>query len=61
VDRAKERFIRAPEAPVFGRPVGGEMTVADLGTPGSLGYPTEYPSRVEAWAQSVAEHRFLGN
>jgi hypothetical protein len=35
------------------------MTVADLLTPGSAGYPSEYPDRVESWARSVAEHRFL--
>ena len=59
VDRAKERFARAPETPKVGRPVEGELTVADLGTPGSPGYPSEYPARVEAWARSVAEHRVL--
>ena len=59
VDRVKERFARAPETPKVGRPVHSEMTVADLGTPGSPGYPSEYPARVEAWARSVAEHRVL--
>jgi hypothetical protein len=59
VDRVKERFAGAPETPAFGYPVAGEMTVADLGTPGSPGYPSEYPSEVESWAKSVAENRFL--
>jgi hypothetical protein len=59
VDRVKERFAAAPETPAFGHPVGGEMTVADLGTPGSPGYPSEYPSEVESWAKSLAENRFL--
>lgn len=59
VDRVKERFAGAPGTPAFGRPVAGEMTVADLGTPGSPGYPSEYPSEVESWAKSVAENRFL--
>jgi hypothetical protein len=59
VDRAKERFARATGTPEVGRPIEGEMTVADLGTPGSPGYPSEYPARVEAWARSVAEHRVL--
>ncbi len=58
-DRAKRRFARAPETPKVGRPVLGEVTVADLGTPGSPGYPSEYPARVEEWARSVAEHRVL--
>jgi hypothetical protein len=61
VDRAKGRFARAPEVPAIGRPVKGEMTVADLGTPGSPGYASEYPARVEAWAQSVAENRILAH
>jgi hypothetical protein len=43
----------------IGHPVVGEMTVADLGMPGSPGYPSEYPGKVESWARSVAEHRFL--
>jgi hypothetical protein len=59
VDRAKARFADAPEMPATGQPVEGEMTVADLGTPGSAGYLSEYPVRVEAWARSVARHRFL--
>ena len=59
VDRAKRTFARAPETPQVGRPVEGEMTVADLGTAGSPGYPSEYPARVEAWARSVAGHRVL--
>jgi hypothetical protein len=61
VDRAKEHFARAPETPEVGRPVEGEMTVIDLGMPGSPGYPSEYPSRVKAWARSVAEHRVLAH
>jgi Family of unknown function (DUF5946) len=61
VDRAKRRFARAPEVPAIGRPVKGEMTVAGLGTPGSPGYPSEYPARVEAWARSVAENRILAH
>jgi hypothetical protein len=59
VDRAKERSAGATDTPATGYPVAGEMTVADLGTPGSLDYPSEYPSKVESWARSVAEHRFL--
>ena len=59
VDRVKERFASAPETPAFGHPVAGETTVADLGTPGSPGYPSEYPSEVESWAKSLAENRFL--
>jgi len=59
VDRVKERSAGVPETPAFGHPVAGEMTVADLGTPGSPGYPSEYPSEVEFWAKSVAENRFL--
>jgi hypothetical protein len=59
VDRVKERFAGAPETPAFGHPVAGEMTVADLGTPGSPGYPSKYPSEVESWAKSAAENRFL--
>ena len=61
VDRAKGRFALVPEMPTIGHPVEGEMTVADLGAPGSLDYPSEYPARVEAWARSVTEHRFLAN
>ena len=61
VDRAKRRFARVPETPPIGNPVEGEMTVADLGTPGSRIYPSEYPTRVEAWARSVAEHRVLAD
>ena len=61
VDRAKGRFARAPGVPALGRPVKGEMTVADLGTPGSEGYPSEYQARVEAWARSVAENRLLAH
>ena len=37
------------------------MTVADLGTPGSPGYSSEYPARMEAWARSVAENRVLAH
>lgn len=59
VDRAKERFSGGPQTPAFGRPVTGETTVADLPTPGSSGYPAEYPDKVESWARSVAECRFL--
>lgn len=59
VDRVKERFAGARGTAAFGHPVAGEMTVADLGTPGSPGYPSEYPSEVESWARSVAENRFL--
>ena len=59
VDRVKERSAGAPKTPAFGHPVAGEMTVADLGTPGSPGDPSEYPNEVESWAKSVAENRFL--
>ena len=59
VARVKERFAGAPGMPAFGHPVAGEITVADLVTPGSLGYPSEYPSEVESWAKSLAENRFL--
>ncbi len=61
VDRAKGRFARAPGVPAIWRePVKGEMTVADLGTPGA-GHPSQYPARVEAWARSVAENRVLAH
>ena len=59
VDRIKERFADTPGTPAFGNPVAGEMTVADVVTPGSPGYPSEYPSEVESWAKSLAENRFL--
>jgi hypothetical protein len=61
VDRTKGRFACAFGLPEVGRPVKGEATVADLGTPGSPGYPSEYPARVEAWARSVAENRVLAH
>jgi hypothetical protein len=59
VDRVKERYSGAPPTPVFGHPLTGEMTVADLPAPGSPDYPSEYPDKVESWARSAAEHRFL--
>jgi hypothetical protein len=59
VDQAKERFSGVPQTPAFGYPVTDEMTVVDLPTPGSSGYPSEYPDQVESWARSVAEHKFL--
>ena len=59
VDRAKVGTGRAPEPPSPGQPIDGEMTVADLSAPGSPDYPSVYPQKVESWAKSVAEHRFL--
>ena len=59
VEEAKERFEGLPESPAVGQPVKGEMSVADLGTPGSPDYPSRYPEQVGSWARSVAEHRFL--
>ena len=59
VDRSKGRFSSGPRTPALAHPVVGEMTVADLPTPGSSGYPSEYPDGMESWARSVAEHRFL--
>ena len=61
VDRQKERFADVPETGVFGHPITGEKTVADLSTPGSTGYPSKYPDEVTAWAKSVVNHRFLAD
>ena len=57
VDRAKERFDGAAQTTAATRPVAGEITVADLPAPGSTGYPSEYPGKVEVWARSVAQNR----
>lgn len=59
VAQAKRRFANAPESQATGHPIEGEMTVADIGVPGSPEYLREYPDRVEAWARSVAKHRLL--
>ena len=59
VDRAKAAYAGDRDPPEAGAPVAGEATVAVLPAPGSPRYPSEYPARVEAWARSVAEHRFL--
>lgn len=59
VDRIKARLSGATDAPEVGHPIEGEMTVADLGSPDSPDYPSEYPQRVESWAKSLAEHRLL--
>ena len=54
-----ERFAGVPETATFGHPVAGEITVADLGTLGFPGHPSEYSREVESWAKSVAQNRFL--
>ena len=59
VDRVKERYSSAPPIPVYGLPLTDEMTIADLPAPGSPGYPSEYPDKVESWARLMAERRFL--
>lgn len=58
VDRAKARYAGDRGTPEVGAPIAGEATVAGLPVPGSPRYPSEYPAQVEAWARSVAEHRF---
>ena len=61
VDQKKGRFTDVPETRVFGHPITGEKTVANLSIPGSAGYPSKYPDEVTGWAKSVAEHRFLAD
>lgn len=59
VDRVKARYASGLGTPEVGVPGAGEATVVDLPVPGSPQYPSEYPARVETWARSVAQHRFL--
>lgn len=59
VDRMKARHASDDASPAFGVPIAGEASVADLPTPGSPRFRSEYPAAVEAWAKSMAEHRFL--
>lgn len=57
VDRIKARLPGTTDSPEAGRPIPGEITVADLGSPGSPDYPSEYPRKVESWAKSLVECR----
>lgn len=59
VDRLKAAYAADRDTPEAGIPVAGEATVAGLPAPGAPRYPAAYPAAVEAWARSVAEHRFL--
>ena len=59
VDQLKARHAGDDRAVVVGVPITGEVTVAGLPVPSSPLYPATYPAAVEAWAKSVAEHRFL--
>jgi hypothetical protein len=54
VDRSKAAD-GARETPVVGKPVAGELTIAGI----DPAIPPGHVARVEAWARSVAEHRFL--
>ena len=56
VDRSKS-INGAGEMPVVGQPVAGEQTIAEI----DPAIPAGHVARVEAWARSVAEHRFLGD
>lgn len=55
VDRLKLATM-AEETPVVGEPIVGELTIAEI----DPAIPPGHVERVEAWARSVAEHRFLG-
>ena len=54
VDRLKPASM-ADETPVVGGPIVGELTIAGF----DPAIPPGHVARVEAWARSVAEHRFL--
>ncbi len=59
VDRSKARHASGSGPLVGGVPIAGEATVVELPDRNSLEHPSAYPARVEAWARSVAENRFL--
>lgn len=54
VDRLKPAST-ADETPVVGGQIVGELTIAEI----DPAIPSSHVARVEAWARSVAEHRFL--
>lgn len=53
IDRLKSTTF-AKETPVVGAPIAGELTIAAIDPT----IPPGHVARVEAWARSVAEHRF---